>query len=88
MIFVSKHAIDQHFLRFGGTVTEDSIIKKANKIRKVIAFGIEIKPKNKMMKLLNNNCVKTKYFMYGGIVAVYANNIVVTVYKYEADKWL
>ncbi len=88
MIVVSEHAINQHFKRFGGKPSEGKRVGKANKIRKVIAFGREIKPKNKMMKLLNNNCTKAKYFQYGGIVAVYADDVVVTVYKYNADKWI
>jgi len=88
MIVVSEHAINQYFKRFGGKVSEGKRAGKANKIRKIIAFGREIKPKNKMMKLLNNKCVNAKYFQYGGIVAVYADDAVVTVYKYEADKWL
>jgi len=87
MIFVSEHAIDQHFKRFGGKQNQEKKIGKANKIRKIIAFGEEIEPKSKMMKLLNNNCVNTKYFLLGGIVAVYANNIVVTVYKYDSSRW-
>lgn len=87
MIVVSEHAIDQHFKRFGGKDTKEKRVGKANKIRKIVAFGFEIRPKNKMMKLLNNNCVKTKYFQYGGIVAVYANDVVVTVYKYDPENW-
>jgi len=87
MIVVSEHAIDQHFKRFGGKATEGKRVGKANKIRKVIAFGIEIKPKNNMMKILNNNGVSAKYFLLGGIVAVYAQDVVVTVYKYNAKSW-
>jgi hypothetical protein len=88
MIVVSEHAIDQHFKRFGGTPSEGKRVGKANKIRKVVAFGLEIKPKAQMMKLLNNKCVRAKYYLLGGVVAVYADDVVVTVYKYNADKWL
>lgn len=87
MIAVSDHAIDQHFKRFGGTPSERKRVSKANAIRKVVAFGIELKPKNNLMKLLNNKSVNAKYFMLGGIVAVYAQDTVVTVYKYDATKW-
>lgn len=88
IINVSNHAIDQHIKRFGGS--KKHIDRKKNSIRKVVAFGLEITPKNKMMKLLNNQCRKARYYVYGGVVAVVAvveDDTVVTVYKYEQQKF-
>ena len=81
-IKVSDHAVLQHLKRTG------AIVSRHNKILRIVAFGEEIKPKNRLMKLLNNNCKKAKYYKYGALIAVVEENTVVTVYKYEPDKWL
>ncbi len=88
MIKVSEHAIEKHFERFGGNRTADKRQVKINSMRKVVAFGRRLEPKSKMMKLLNNSCVKAQYYNLGGVVVVLANDTIVTAYKYVADKWL
>ena len=87
MVSISKHAHTRYIERFGGVNSLKSVTKRENTIRKVVAFGVEIKPNYKLMKLLNNRCKKAKYHLYRNIIAVVTDDVVVTVYKYISDTW-
>lgn len=65
-----------------------SRFSRENAILKIVAFGEEIKPKNKLKKLLEHDCKDAKYFTRGSIVAVVANKRIVTVYPYNPVNWL
>ena len=82
VIRVSDHAIIRYLERAGGYDA------KANRIRSIIAFGAEIKPKNRLRKLLNNNFKHARYFHKNGLVVVLESGTAVTVYKYNAEDWL
>ena len=73
--------------RFGGINSLKSVQKRENTMRKVCAFGVKLKPLKLMMKLLNNDCQLADYYLYRNIVAVVANDTILTVYKYNPDNW-
>ena len=86
-LYVSQHAVDRHAERFGGANSAKSIEKRTNSIRRVVAFGVEVEPKERLKMLLRNNCTKASYHLYRNIVAVVENNRVVTVYRYNRDEF-
>ena len=86
-LFITKHAHDRYIERFGGLNTVKSKEKRKNTIRKVVAFGMLIRPLDEIRVYLNNNCKDVEYRLYRNIIAVVENGRVVTVYNYRANQW-
>lgn len=78
---VSDHAVLRHLERTGGMEA------RHNRVRKLVAFGKEIYPRDRLRKLLNHNCQIDRYYLKDDLVAVVSNDTVVTVYKFEPEKW-
>lgn len=73
---ISKHAIQRYYERSGFNGTETGAI---NRITKVFERGLQVIPVNPAAKIVNNRMNLAKYYAFGGLVAVFCNNTIVTV---------
>lgn len=86
-IHVTQHALNRFSERFGGVDSTKSIQRRTNTMRRVVAFGARIKPKDSMSVYLLNGCKDVEYYLYRNIVVVIEDMRVVTAYRYDWNKW-
>ncbi len=88
-MYITKHALERYAERFGGSNSISSVQKRTNRMTKVAAFGVEIKPKDEAMIMLRNKFKKVRYVLYRNIVVVHdvESDRILTVYDYDRDKY-
>ena len=78
-LIITDHAIVQLLRR------TNSLTSVESRIRKLMKRSLEIKPKNKLSKLLANDCKDSKYYLRDGMVLVIFENKVITIYPFNHD---
>lgn len=80
---VTDHALLRYLKRTGGDVS------RRNKVRGIVAFGQQVKPKSdiaELRKILDHKR-KAKYYLRGAWLAVVVDDTVVTVYETRPEWW-
>jgi hypothetical protein len=80
-IQISDHCFARYLERTG------AIKRFRPKILQIIELGKRVEPKYPVLKLLNHNMKKARYYRYNQWVAVVVENTVVTVMRYSKEKW-
>ena len=80
-LIITDHAIVQLLRRTSGLTTVE------NRIRKLAKHALEIKPKDKLSKLLTNGCKNSGYYLRDGMVLVVLGNKIITIYEFDHENF-
>jgi len=79
---VTKHALKRFLQRTGKYWDVET------KIQDILLKGREVKPKDYLIRVINNGFEQTKYYHYNNLVAVIVDDAIIkTVMLYEKGKW-